>query len=92
MPCKNGLIALDEEALPVISSRKKAVADVVVKVLSTYYKKRRIASKVSNNLCSIVCINHMDHVRSCSSSLLREYRHIFWTKKLPRHQVNNTES
>ena len=47
VPCKNGLIALDEEALPVISSRKKAIADVVVKVLSAYYKKRRIASKVS---------------------------------------------
>ena len=46
MPCKNGLIALEEEALPVISSRKKAIADVVVKVLSTYYKKRRISSKV----------------------------------------------
>lgn len=48
MPCKNSLIALDEEALPVISNRKKAIADVVVKVLSSYYKKKKIATKVSS--------------------------------------------
>ena len=53
MPWKNGLIALEEEALPVISSRKKAIADVVVKLLSLYYKKRKIASKVSSSFTLI---------------------------------------
>ena len=44
--CKNSLVALDEEALPVISKRKKAIADIVVKILSSYYKRKRIATKV----------------------------------------------
>lgn len=46
--CKNSLVALDEEALPVISKRKKVIADVVVKILSAYYKRKKIATKVSH--------------------------------------------
>lgn len=58
MPHKNSLIALDEEALPVISNRKKAIADVVVRVLSLYYKKKKIATKVSH-IISLISVHSL---------------------------------
>jgi ATP-dependent DNA helicase Q5 len=80
VPCKNGLIALEEEALPVISSRKKAIADVVVKVLSTYYKKRRISSKdLFKQFAKRVSVHFLDQKISNSSGEEFTTRPPFWT-------------
>lgn len=42
---KNSLVGLDEEASS-SGSRRREVADAVVRALTPYYRKKRVASKV----------------------------------------------
>jgi hypothetical protein len=78
VPYKNSLTALDEEALPEISNRKKLIADVVVKVLSRYYKKKKVATKELFKLfAKRVSLHLLDHraasVQKDVEKLLKRY-------------------
>ena len=61
---KNSLVGLDEEASS-SGSRRREVADAVVRALTPYYRKKRVASKVR----SLAVLSMGTHTNSCKTYL-----------------------